>query len=63
VQNGTIFQPYNTVTEAVNTVVNGGRIAIVEGSYTAANGNTMIMGANGNAFTVLAPVGTVTIGN
>jgi hypothetical protein len=47
----------------VSSVVNGGRISIVEGSYTKAAGNTMIMGADGKAFTVLTPVGTVTIGN
>jgi len=63
VENGTIFQPYNTVTEAVATVVSGGRIAIVEGSYTKLAGNTLTMGADGKSFTVLAPVGTVTIGN
>ena len=62
-ENGTIFQPFNTVTEAVTAVASGGRIAIVEGSYTAAAGNTMIMGADGKSFAVLAPVGTVTIGN
>ena len=61
-ENGTIFQPFNTVTEAVASVVNGGRIAIVEGSYTKA-GNTMTMGADGKSFTLLAPVGTVTIGD
>jgi len=62
-ENGTIFQPFNTVTEAVASVVSGGRIAIVEGSYTKLNGNTMTMGTGGKSFTVLAPVGTVTIGN
>jgi len=62
-ENGTIFQPFNTVTEAVSSVVSGGRIAIVEGTYTAAAGNTMTMGADGKSFTMLAPVGTVTIGN
>lgn len=62
-ENGTVFQPFNTVTEAVNNVVSGGRIAIVEGSYTRAAGNTMVMGAGGKSFTVMAPVGTVTIGN
>ena len=62
-QNGTIFQPYNTVTAAVAGVVSGGQIAIVEGSYTKLAGNTMIMGADRKAFTLLAPVGTVTIGD
>jgi hypothetical protein len=61
-ENGTIFQPFNTVTEAVTAVVSGGRISIVEGSYTRAAGNTMIMGADGKSFAVEAPVGTVTIG-
>ena len=54
---------FNSITEAVTNVVTGGRIAIVEGNYTKAAGNTMIMGANHKAFTLLAPVGTVTIGN
>jgi V8-like Glu-specific endopeptidase len=62
-ENGTIFRPFNTVTEAVTSVVSGGRIAIVEGNYTKAAGNTMIMGADGKSFTLLAPVGTVTIGD
>jgi V8-like Glu-specific endopeptidase len=62
-ENGTIFQPFNTVTEAVASVVSGGRICIVEGSYTRAAGNTMTMGADGKSFTLLAPVGAVTIGN
>ena len=62
-EDGTVFRPFNTVTEAVAGVVNGGRLAIVEGNYTKAAGNTMLMGADGKAFTLLAPVGTVTIGN
>lgn len=62
-ENGNIFMPWNTVTEAVTAVAAGGRILIVEGSYTAAAGNTMTMGADGKSFTLLAPVGTVTIGN
>jgi len=62
-ENGTVFRPFNTVTEGVSSVVSGGRIAIVEGSYTKAAGNTMTMGADGKSFTLLAPVGTVTIGN
>jgi V8-like Glu-specific endopeptidase len=63
VEIGTVFQPYNTVTEAVATVVSGGRISIVEGSYTRVAGNTMVMGADGKSFLVEAPVGTVTIGH
>jgi len=62
-EDGTIFRPFNTVTEAVSSVISGGRISVVEGSYTRAAGNTMTMGADGKSFTLLAPVGTVTIGN
>jgi V8-like Glu-specific endopeptidase len=62
-ENGTVFQPFNTVTEGVASVVSGGRVCIVEGSYTAAAGNTLTMGADGKSFALLAPVGTVTIGN
>jgi V8-like Glu-specific endopeptidase len=63
VENGSVFRPFNTVTEAVSSVVSGGRIVIVEGSYTKAAGNTMLMGADGKSFSLIAPVGTITIGN
>jgi V8-like Glu-specific endopeptidase len=62
-QDGRIFRPFSTLTNAVSHVVNGGRISLVEGSYTKAAGNTLIMGADGKSFMLLAPVGTVTIGN
>ena len=62
-ENGTIFRPFSTITNAVSHVVSGGRISVVEGNYTKAAGNTMLMGADGKSFTLLAPVGTVTIGN
>ncbi len=60
---GNIFAPYHTLPTAVSSLPNGGQISLVEGSYTKANSNTGTFGADGRAFTFIAPVGTVTIGN
>jgi len=57
-----VFRPWNTVTEAVSGVSNGGRVVIVEGSYSAASGNTFLAGEDGKSMTFLVPVGGVTIG-
>lgn len=62
-ENGTVLSPYDTVAEAVTTVVSGGRLSIVEGNYYAASGNTFLAGEDGKSFLIEAPVGTVTIGN
>jgi hypothetical protein len=62
-EDGTVFRPYNTVTEAITGVLNGGIISIVAGSYTEASGNTFTAGADGKSMTIVAPVGTVTIGH
>ena len=62
-RNGSVFRPRSTVTDAVTNVVNNGLVVIVEGSYSKAAGNTFIAGDDGKAMTLLAPVGTVTIGN
>ncbi len=62
-EDGSVFRPWNTVTEGVTNVVSGGRVVIVEGSYTAATGNTFTAGADGKSFLFLAPVGIVVIGN
>lgn len=62
-ENGTIFHPYDTVTEAVNTVSTNGIISIVTGSYTKSAGNTFTIGADGKRVTIVAPVGNVYIGN
>jgi len=62
-ENGTVFRPYNTVTEAISAVLNNGIVSIVAGSYTAAAGNTFTVGADGKRMTIVAPVGTVIIGN
>lgn len=62
-ENGTIYQPFNLVSEGVNLVVNNGILCIVEGTYTAAEGNVLTMGADGKAMGIITPVGTVTIGN
>jgi FlgD Ig-like domain len=52
---GTMFNPYNSVTGAVNAVPTGGIVSIVRGSYNE------IMTIN-RAMTLTAPVGIVTIG-
>ncbi|MBA7679562.1 hypothetical protein ES703_87860 [subsurface metagenome] len=62
-ENGTVFRPYNTVTEAITWVLNNGMVSIVAGSYTRVAGNTFTAGADGKRMTLVAPVGTVTIGN
>ena len=61
-EDGTVFRPYNTVTEAVNAVADNGVVSVVEGSYTKA-GNTFTIGDDGKRMLLTAPVGTVTIGN
>lgn len=62
-ENGTLFQPYHTVTAAVAAVSSGGLLSIVQGSYSRAAGNVLTMGADRKSFLLEAPVGTVTIGN
>ncbi len=61
--NGTIFRPYNTIPEAIADVPNGGIISIVEGTYSASEGNTFLVGDDGRAMWISAPVGSVLIGN
>lgn len=60
---GTVFKPFDTVAQGIAVVSNGGVVSIVEGSYTAAAGNTFTVGADGKQMTLEAPVGVVTIGN
>ncbi len=55
VEDGTIFQPYDTVLEAANGVPWGGIVSIVKGSYN----ETLVIT---RAMTLIAPVGHVTIG-
>jgi hypothetical protein len=62
-EDGSVFRPWNTVTEGVTNVVSGGRVVIVEGTYSSAAGNTFTAGADGKSFFLVAPVGTVVIGN
>lgn len=62
-EDGTVFRPYKTVTEAITAVLNNGIVSIVAGSYSAAAGNTFTVGADGKSMTIVAPVGTVMIGN
>lgn len=54
-ENGTVFRPYNTVAEGIAAVPTSGRLSIVEGSYNESITIT-------KAVTLVAPVGTVTIG-
>jgi len=62
--NGTIFQPLHNLTAAAGSVPSGGRISIVEGFYPRTSaGNTGLFGTGNKAMTLVAPVGTVTIGN
>jgi V8-like Glu-specific endopeptidase len=61
-ENGTIFHPYDTVSEAVAAVASNGVVSIVAGSYTKA-ANTLTIGDDGKSMTIEAPVGSVIIGN
>ena len=54
-EDGTVFRPYDTVSEAVNGASSGDILSIVKGSY---NEQMTIS----KAMTLSAPVGTVTIG-
>ena len=61
--NGTVFQPFHNFASAVSSVPSGGRVVMVTGSYGKATaGNTGTYGTGNKAFTLLAPVGSVTIG-
>ena len=60
--NGSVFEPFRTVSAAVGAVADGGIIAMVPGIYPRAAGNTFTAGADGKAMTFLTPVGGVTIG-
>lgn len=60
---GNIFAPFHNLLDAVTSLPGGGQISLVEGSYTKAGNNIGTFGADGRAFTFVAPVGTVTIGN
>ncbi len=60
---GTIFRPYNTLPEGIAAVLDGGILSVVEGNYPASEGNTFLIGDDGRAMWIRAPVGTVTIGD
>ncbi|MCI0366650.1 MAG: trypsin-like serine protease [Phycisphaerales bacterium] len=61
---GTVFQPFHNLAAAAASVPSGGQISIVEGSYLrSVAGNVTTLGADGKAIMLIAPVGTVTIGN
>ena len=57
VEDGTIFQPHDTLAEVVNAVPVGGQISAVIGNYPVTN---MLIT---KAMTITAPVGNVTFGN
>lgn len=56
---GSVYHPWNDIAEGVNGVFSGGTLVIVEGTYNIPA--TVNMGTDGKSFTVLAPVGSVTI--
>lgn len=62
-ENGTVLRPYDTVLEGITAATSGDQIRIVAGTYSKAAGNTFTLGADGKSMLLLAPVGTVTIGN
>jgi len=62
-EDGTVLRPYHTVAEAITAALNNGMVSIVAGSYYKAAGNTFTAGEDGKKMTLVAPVGTVYIGN
>jgi len=57
-EDGTVFQPHDTLAEAVLAVPSGGIISIVRGGYTG----TANRGTINKPMTLVAPVGPATIG-
>jgi hypothetical protein len=62
-ESGTPYRPYSTFNLGASGVPSGGLITIVAGNYTAAAGNTGTYGTGNKAMLLVAPTGTVTIGN
>jgi hypothetical protein len=62
-ENGTVFRPWNTVAEGVNGASSGAILSIVTGSYPETASTPLVLGADGKALTLDAPVGSVFIGN
>lgn len=63
VNSGTPYRPYDNFITGVNNVPNNGMVSVVAGNYTAALGNTGTFGTGNRAMIIVAPAGTVTIGN
>lgn len=59
-ESGQIYRPWDTVPEGVSAIPAGGTVAIVAGTYSEAEGNVF---TTTKAMTLVAPCGTVTIGN
>lgn len=57
-KDGTVFQPHDTLPEAVGAVPAGGRLSIVIGTYSVPPGGITVR----KAMTLVAPVGAVTLG-
>ncbi|UCD18400.1 MAG: trypsin-like serine protease [Candidatus Zixiibacteriota bacterium] len=62
-ENGTVLRPYDTVLEGVTSASSGAQIRIAAGTYSSAAGNTFTLGDDGKSMLLLAPVGSVIIGN
>jgi hypothetical protein len=54
-ENGTIYHPHDTITEAVTTVPSGGKVSIVTGTYNDT-------GVFSKQLIMVAPVGSALIG-
>ncbi len=57
-EDGTVFQPFNSLVEAVPSVPNTGVLCMVPGNYTGSANRTIIT----RPMTLTAPVGTVVLG-
>lgn len=61
-EEGTVYRPYSTVTLGAGGVSSGGILSIVTGSYNTAADRALTAGTGNKAMTLVAPVGSVTIG-
>jgi hypothetical protein len=59
---GRVYEPLHSVGSAVAAVADGGTVALVDGFYPRAAGNTFVAGADGKAMTFVSPVGSSVIG-
>jgi len=61
-EEGTVYRPNSTVSLGVTGITSGGILSIVTGGYNTAADRALVAGTGNKAMTMVAPVGSVTIG-